>query len=77
MGFAGDGELDHGCAVFEAGAGAAGFQGLKADRGEEDSIERESLPGGVGDGQMAEVGRVEAASEESYAHGDMVADGGN
>jgi hypothetical protein len=33
------------------------------------------LLGGVGDGQMAEVGRVEAASEEGYAHGDMVADG--
>jgi hypothetical protein len=31
--------------------------------------------GGAGDGQVAEVGRVEAASEEGDAHGDMVANG--
>ena len=75
FGFAGNGELDHSGSVFEAGGGAARFEWLKADGGEEDPVERESLLGGVGDGQVAEVGGVETASEEGYAHGDMVADG--
>lgn len=32
----------------------------------------EAVAGGAGDGQMAEVGRVEAAAEVAYAHGDVL-----
>jgi len=74
-GFACNGELDHGGALGEAGGGAGGFERLKSHRGEEDLVERESLTGRAGNGQMAKMGRVEAASEEGYAHWDMVADG--
>jgi hypothetical protein len=71
-----DGEAGHGYAVFEAGGRALGFERLKAYGGEEDSIEAEGLPRGFGDGKVAEVRGIEAASEEGYAHVLMIVDSG-
>ena len=63
------GEAGHGQAVFKGGVmTGGGFQGLCTDGGEEDLVEVEGLPGGAGDGEVAEVGRVKAASEEGCAH---------
>jgi hypothetical protein len=59
----------------EAGSGTGGLERLQADGSEEDLIESECPLRGVCDGEMTEVGRVEAAAEESYAHGDMLSGG--
>ena len=71
VGVMGDGEAGHGNAIFEGGGGAGGFERLATDGGEEDKRQTgklvgcsEGLLGSLGDGEMAAVGRVEAASEE-------------
>ena len=45
-----------------------GLERLPAGGGEEDGIEREVIGGGAGDGEVAAVGWVEGAAEESDAH---------
>ena len=68
-------EAHHGEAVAEGGRRADGFERLAACGGEEDLIEREGCGCGAGDGEMPEMGWVEAAAEESYAHGGCPAKG--
>lgn len=72
-GVAGDGELSHGNAVFKAGGWSTRLEGLETDGCKEDLIESEGLLRGTGDGEMAKVRGIEAATEESCAHGVMVA----
>ena len=67
-GVAGAEERDHGEAVAEGGGRAGWLEGLATRWGEEDLVEREGGGRGAGDGEMAEVGWVEAAAEEAYAH---------
>ena len=69
---AGDGQAGHGDAVLKAGRGTGGLERLQADGSEKNPIKFESPPGGAGDGHMAEMRRIEAASEE----GDALAVGG-
>ena len=74
-GLIGESELGHGYAVGEAGGGAGWFEGLKAYRSEKDLVEMKGLLGGAGNGDVGEMGWVEAAAEEGYAHLVMVAEG--
>ena len=69
-----DGETGHLGAIFEAGGVAGGFERLQAYRSEENSIQAQGLMGGPRDGQMSEVGWIEAAAEEGYPHWVMVAE---
>ena len=39
---------------------------LHADRGKENGVETKSVPGCARDGEMTEVGRIEAAAEECH-----------
>jgi len=79
-GVAGDGQASHGHTVLEAGGGSSGFQRLQADGREEHPIEMESSLGGAGHGHMADMRRVETASEKGHVratgwgwtHWDMV-----
>jgi hypothetical protein len=61
-------ELNHGEAVGIGGDGAVGLERLMAGGDEEDAVEREGLRCGAGDGEMAAVGRVEAAAEVADTH---------
>jgi hypothetical protein len=63
-----DGQAGHLDAVCEAGCGAQRLEGLKAYWSEKHPIQVERLAGRASDGKMAEVGRVETASEEGDAH---------
>ena len=73
----GKGEVDHGEAVGEAGGRKAGLERLASDWGDEDAIEAKTVGGGAGDGEVAEVGRIEGATEERrsirvHGHGRFV-----
>ena len=48
------------------------FEGLAADRGKEDAVERKGVGGRGGQAQMSAVDGVECAAEEGYAHSDHV-----
>jgi hypothetical protein len=64
----GAGEGGHGKAVGEGGGVCVGLERLAARRGEEDRIEVKGVGSGGGDGEVAAVGRVEGAAEQSDAH---------
>ena len=66
------GEAGHCEAVGEGGDGGLGFEGLIADRGEEDAVEREGVCRGGGQAQVAAMDGVECAAEEGYAHSVML-----
>ena len=63
-----EGEGGHLQAVGEGGGRPLGFEGLAADRGEEDAVEGEGVGCGGGQAQMAAMDGVECAAEEGYAH---------
>jgi hypothetical protein len=67
-------ELGQGETVGVGGLRAVGLERLVAGGDEEDAIEREGLRSSGGDGEMAAVGRVEAAAEVAEAHTDVLHD---
>jgi hypothetical protein len=66
-GLAGNGERGHGHAVGEGRRGAARLERLGTDRRKQDAVEAEGIAGGASDGQVAEMGRVKTAAEESHS----------
>jgi hypothetical protein len=68
IGVFGADQVDHGKAVGVGGDESVALEGLATDGGEEDAIHREGSGGSQGDGDVAQVGRVEAAAEEADAH---------
>jgi hypothetical protein len=65
----GAGELGHGEALAVGGGVAVALERLASGGREEDAVEVEGVGGRAGDGDVTAVGRVEAAAEEGYAHG--------
>lgn len=62
-----DGETGHGDAILEACGGTGRLEWLEPHGGEENLIDPEGLPGSTRYGDVTEVRRVEAASEEGNA----------
>src|ERR1017187_9832369 len=68
VGCGGNSEPGHFEAVGEGGGGRLGLEGLAANRGEEDAVERDGTGCRGSQCQMAAMNGVERAAEEGYAH---------
>ncbi len=68
-GFAGDGEMQHGQAVFVGGETGGGLVGRNGAGDEPDGVEIEETQGFAGDGEVSLVHGVEGAAEQSDGAG--------
>ncbi len=66
-------QLHHGHAVRVSGVLDAFLQRLRGDGSEKHAVQVKLVCRGPGNGQVAQVRRIEAAAEEGYPHGDYPA----
>ena len=66
------GQAGHRDAVSESGREGLLFEGLRSYRGDEHTVELETLARETGERDVAAMGRVEGSAEEGYAHSDFI-----